>query len=70
MAGGLVEAMEPEIRGAILAVGLGFCAIFTWMTFAVAFDSGFDVFTLAALLIVVMIAVGLIGAIRNPPDDR
>jgi hypothetical protein len=62
--------MEPEIRGAILAVGLGFCAIFTYMTFAVALDSGFDVFTLAALLIVALIAVGLFGAIRNPPNDR
>jgi hypothetical protein len=62
--------MDPEIRGAILAVGLGFCAIFTYMTFAVAFDSGFDVFTLAGLLIVALIAIGLIGAVRNPPDDK
>jgi hypothetical protein len=62
--------VDPEIRSAILAVGLGFCAIFTYMTFAVAFDSGFDVFTLAALLIVGLIFVGLVGAIRNPPDGR
>jgi hypothetical protein len=62
--------VDPEIRTAILAVGLGFCAIFTYMTFAVAFDSGFDVFTLAALLIVGLIFVGLVGAIRNPPNDR
>jgi hypothetical protein len=62
--------VDPEIRTAILAVGLGFCAIFAYMTLAVAFDSGFDVFTLAALLIVGLIFVGLVGAIRNPPDDR
>ena len=62
--------MDPEIRTAILAVGLGFCAVFTYMTFAVAFDTGFDIFTRAALLIVGLILVGLVGAIRNPPDDR
>jgi hypothetical protein len=61
--------MGPETRTAILAVGLGFCVIFTYMTFAVAADSGFDILSLSALLIVALILIGLIGAIRNPPDD-
>jgi hypothetical protein len=57
------------MRTAILAVGLVFCAAFVYMTLAVAFDSTFDIFTLIALGIVGLIVLGLIGAIRNPPDD-
>ena len=59
--------MNPDVRTAILAAGLVFCAVFTYMTIAVALDSTFDIFTLVALLIVLMIALGLVGAIRNPP---
>ena len=62
--------MDPSTRSAILAIGLGFCGVFTYMTIAVAFDSGFDILTLTALIIVGMIAAGLIGAIRNPPGGR
>jgi hypothetical protein len=54
-------------RSLALAAGLGFCGIFAYMTIAVALDTSFDIFTLAALAIVVMIGAGLIGAIRNPP---
>jgi hypothetical protein len=56
-------------RTAALSVGLAFCLIFAFMTVAVAFDSTFDIFSLVALIIVGMIATGLIGAIRNPPED-
>lgn len=62
--------MDPGLRSAILAVGLGFCGVFAYMTIAVAFDSTFDIFSLTALIVVVLIAIGLIGAIRNPPQDR
>ena len=61
--------MDPSMRTAILAGGLGFCLFFVFMTIAVAFDSNFDIFTLVALGIIAMIVLGLIGAIRNPPDD-
>jgi hypothetical protein len=61
--------MDPNLRTAILAGGLAFCGIFVYMTLAVAFDSSFDLFTLAALGVIGLIAFGLVGAIRNPPDD-
>ncbi len=37
------------------------------MTIAVAVQFGFDVLTVAAGVIVVMLALPLIGALRNPP---
>jgi hypothetical protein len=61
--------MDPNLRTAILAGGLTFCGFFVFMTFAVAFDSSFDLFTLAALGVIGLIALGLLGAMRNPPDD-
>lgn len=61
--------MDRGLRTALLALGVTFCLIFGAMTISVAADSGFDIFTVTALLIVGMIAAGLIGAIRNPPDD-
>jgi hypothetical protein len=61
--------VDPSMRTAILAGGLVFCVFFVFMTIAVAFDSSFDVFTLASLGVIGLIVLGLIGAIRNPPDD-
>ena len=61
--------MDPEVRTALLAVGIIFCAGFAGITLTVAAESSFDIFTLISLLIVGMIAAGLIGAIRNPPDE-
>lgn len=61
--------MDPGMRTAILAGGLGFCLFFVFMTIAVAFDSSFDIFSVVSLVIIGMIVLGLIGAIRNPPDD-
>jgi len=60
--------MEPGTRTALLGFGIAFCAIFGLLSLSVAFDSGFSVLTVISLLIIGMIAAGLIGAIRNPPD--
>jgi hypothetical protein len=61
--------MDPTTRLALLGFGLLFCVVFGLMTISVAIDSGFDIFTVVSLLIVGMISAGLIGAIRNPPDE-
>ena len=61
--------MDPDVRTALLTVGIVFCAGFAAMTLSVAAESSFDIFTVISLLIVGMIAAGLIGAIRNPPDE-
>jgi hypothetical protein len=57
------------MRSAFLLVGLAFCLVFGGMTAAVAAQSGVDIFTVVSFLIVAMIGIGLIGALRNPPDD-
>lgn len=59
--------MDPDMRTALLAGGLIFCALFGALTISAAVDTGFDVFTVISFGIIGMIAAGLIGAIRNPP---
>jgi hypothetical protein len=57
------------MRSAFLLVALAFCLVFGGMTAAVAAQSGVDIFTVVSFLIVAMIGIGVIGALRNPPDD-
>ena len=59
--------MDPDLRTALLIGALIFVALFAAMTIAVAVQFGFDVLTVAAGLIVLMLALPLIGALRNPP---
>ena len=60
--------MHPDLRTALLAGGLIFVGAFALMTVSVALDTGIDVFTVAAAVIVVMLALPLIGALRDPPE--
>ena len=72
--------MDPDLRNALLGIGLVFCGFFAIVTVYVIVDTGLHLRTYGdlgaiglyavSLLIVVMIAAGLIGAIRNPPDDE
>jgi hypothetical protein len=72
--------MDPDLRNALLITGLVFCGFFAAVTIGVIVDNGLrfrtygDIGALGlyavSLLIVVMIAAGLIGAIRNPPPDE
>ena len=59
--------MDPDLRNALLIGGLIFVGLFGAMTIAVAVEDGVDIFTVAALVIVVMLALPLIGALRDPP---
>ena len=59
--------MDPDLRTALLAVAAVFCFAFMAMTVIVIADSGIDVFTVTALVIVGMVVLGLWGAVRNPP---
>jgi hypothetical protein len=61
--------MDPRARTAIILGGLFFCVTFAYLTIAVALRSSFDVFSLVSFLIIVLVASGLIGALRHPPDD-
>jgi hypothetical protein len=71
--------LDPDLRNALLWLGLVFCAFFAAITLYVIADTGLRLRTYGdigaiilygiSLLIIVLIAAGLIGAIRNPPDD-
>jgi hypothetical protein len=71
--------LDPDLRNALLIVGLIFCGFFAAVTLYVIADTGLHLRTYGdigaiilysvSLLIVVMLAAGLIGALRNPPDD-
>jgi hypothetical protein len=71
--------LDPDLRNALLLVGLLFCGFFAAVTLYVIADTGLHLRTYGdigaiilygvSLLIIVMIAAGLIGALRNPPDD-
>jgi hypothetical protein len=71
--------LDPDLRNALLVLGLIFCGFFAVITLYVIADTGLHLRTYGdigaiglygvSLGIVGMIAAGLIGALRNPPDD-
>jgi len=71
--------LDPDLRNALLVLGLIFCGFFAVITMYVIADTGLHLKTYGdigaiglyavSLLIVGMIAAGLIGALRNPPND-
>lgn len=71
--------MDPDLRNALLLIGLLFCGFFAVVTIYVIVDTGLSLRTYGdlgaivlygvSLLVIVLIASGLIGALRNPPDD-
>jgi hypothetical protein len=71
--------LDPDLRNALLILGLIFCGFFAAITLYVIVDTGLRLRTYGdigaiglyaiSLLIIAMIAAGLIGALRNPPDD-
>ena len=60
--------MDPEVRTGILAVGIVFCVLFLILTLGVVTDSGLDIISVTSFAIIIVLAIGLIGAIRNPPQ--
>jgi hypothetical protein len=60
--------MDPDARTAILGVGVAFVALLAALTLGVIADSGLDILSLTSLVVIALLAFGLIGALRNPPD--
>jgi len=54
-------------RLAVLAVALAFIAAFAFLTFASVSKKGSPLASLLSVFILVLFAVGIVGALRNPP---
>ena len=62
--------MDPNLRSAILVVGLIFVILFGGMTLVVLAQDGLTILVVFSLLIVGLLGVAIWGAINAPPDDR
>jgi hypothetical protein len=72
--------VDPDLRNALLGIGVVFCAVFGILTIYATVKLGLSLstfgdllglgFLLVSILIIAMIAIGLIGAMRNPPPDE
>jgi len=51
----------------VLGAVLVFIAGFAFLTVAAAIEQGFTVASLISIFILVLLAVGIVGALRNPP---
>jgi hypothetical protein len=60
--------VEPEVRAAVIFVGLIFVFLFGGSALVVAGRDGFDILTVISLAIAVMILLAVIAAIRGPPE--
>lgn len=61
--------MDPDLRTALLVGGLIFVVAFALMTISVAASTGIDILIVISFVIIFMIGAGLVGALRNPPDE-
>jgi hypothetical protein len=55
-------------RTAVLGAALVFIAGFAFLTYTAVVEQGFTVASLLSIFILVLLAVGIIGALRHPPQ--
>ena len=51
----------------VLAVALVFIAGFAFLTFSAVVEQGFTLASLLSVFILVLLSIGIVGALRNPP---
>jgi hypothetical protein len=51
----------------VLVAVLVFIACFAFLTVAAIVEQGFTIASLLSILILAMLAIGIVGALRNPP---
>jgi hypothetical protein len=62
------ERRKREVtRVAVLGVARAFIATFAFLTLASVVEGGFSLASLLSVFILVLFAVGIVGALRNPP---
>ena len=57
--------MGPEIRNAVLTVGLVFWAFFALLTITVIVDDGIDILSISAVVILALLAPPLFSSLRG-----
>ena len=57
-------------RNLALAGALAVVALLTFLTVSVIVQDGIDVLTVVSLLILLVIGVGVFGALNHPPDEH
>jgi hypothetical protein len=57
-------------RRIVTAVAIAFIGFFAFLTFDDIIRNGVDVLALASLVVLVLFAVGILGALATGPDDR
>jgi hypothetical protein len=55
------------MRTTVLAIALVFIAGFAFLTVVAATEQGVTVATVLSVFILVLLGVGIVGALRNPP---
>ncbi len=58
------------MQSAIQAVVLAFVVLLAGMTISVTAEHGFSVLTVLSLIVLVLISVGVLGALFNQPPDE
>ena len=58
------------MRTLVLGAALMFIAVFGFLSLFVLFSSGPDVLVVFSLALLGLLALGVIGALATPPDDR
>lgn len=65
--------MESMVRGLLLGLGLVFILAFAGLTFTALASAQLNFASIMAFgfsfLIIILALIGLVGAIRNPPDE-
>ncbi len=51
----------------VLGSVLAFIAGFAFLTFAAIVEQGFTIASFISLVILVLLSIGIVGALRNPP---
>lgn len=54
-------------RAVVLGMALAFIALFAFLTLSAVLEGGFTLASLLSVFILVLLGVGIIGALRNPP---
>ena len=62
-----MEAPAMNTRLIVLTVALMFIAGFAFLTVAAVIEQGLTVASLLSAFILVLLGVGIVGALRNPP---